>query len=308
MFGVHQPVLVRQACYKTERQRPCAAFQPAWKAAGIALHCDFIQYLAMSSALRSFDPHTLPIGVREAVWLGDDVGRDDGETVPTGYAELDAALPGNGWPTRALSEVLSAQAPLCEWRLLEGAVPAMVAGGGQIFLVAPPQPPHAGGLQQLGLPPDRLVWIQAKTPAERLWCTEQLVKSNPMGAVLAWLPQARAEQIRRLQVHAQSCHSPVFLFRPLAAEREPSPAPLRIQAGLGGGWTLDVRVLKRRGTPFTDVLHLAAIPESLGRVLPPRLRRLGKGDVAPLRNQEASHAWDLGRTESPRESRALHGH
>lgn len=262
----------------------------------------------MSAVLRPLDPHALPPGVRESVWLGGEMGRQEGETVATGFAELDAALPGQGWPTRALTEVLSAQAPLCEWRLLAGAVPELVAGGGQILLVAPPQPPHAGGLQQLGLPPDRLVWIQAQTPAERLWCTEQLVKANPRGAVLAWLPQARAEQIRRLQVHAQSCQSPVFLFRPLAAEREASPAPLRIQAGLGAGWHIDVRVLKRRGTPFTDTLHLVAIPEPLDRVLPPRLRRLGADDVAPLRNQEASHAWDLGRTESPQEHRVLHGH
>lgn len=262
----------------------------------------------MSALLHSFDPHALPPGVREAVWLGGEMGRQEGETVATGFSELDAVLPGSGWPTRALTEVLSAQAPLCEWRLLGGSLPSLVAGGGQILLVAPPQPPHAGGLQQLGLPPERLVWIQAKTPAERLWATEQLVKSNPKGAVLAWLPQARAEQIRRLQVHAQSCQSPVFLFRPLAAEREASPAPLRIKAALGTGWHIDVTVLKRRGTPFSGVLRLVAVPDRLDRVLPPRLRRMGIEIVAPLRSQEASHDWDLGRTESLQEPRLLHGH
>jgi protein ImuA len=46
---------------------------------------------------------------------------------------------------------------------------------------------------------------------ERLWATEQILQAGPVGAVLAWLPQARPEQIRRLQIHAQSCDAPVFL-------------------------------------------------------------------------------------------------
>lgn len=65
--------------------------------------------------------------------------------------------------------------------------------------------------------------------AERLWKTEQLVNSNACGALLSWLPQARPEQLRRLQVCAQACDDPVFLMRPEAArfEASPSPAPLR---------------------------------------------------------------------------------
>ncbi|MFN9472698.1 translesion DNA synthesis-associated protein ImuA [Acidovorax sp.] len=262
----------------------------------------------MAPALHSFDQLVLPQGVREAVWLGSELGHQDSETVATGFSALDAALPGRGWPTRSLTEVLAPQAPLCEWRLLGGSLQQLVADGGQILLVSPPQQPHAGGLVQLGVPADRLVWIQARTPAERLWATEQLVKSNPKGAVLAWLPQARAEQIRRLQVHAQSCQAPVFLFRPLSAEREASPAPLRIQVSLGVGWNIDVRVLKRRGTPYRDVLPLPAIPGRLDLVLPPRLRRLGTENVIPLRNQEATHDRDLGRTAPHQEPRVLHGH
>ncbi len=262
----------------------------------------------MSSALHSFDPHGLPAGVRDAVWHADEMGSMEGGCVLTGFPSLDAALPGGGWPTQSLTEILAPQAPLCEWRLLAGALPALVEDGGQILMVAPPQQPHAAGLAQRGIPPERLVWIQAKTPAERLWATEQLLKSNHRGAVLAWLPQARADQIRRRQVHAQSCESPVFLFRPIAAEREASPAPLRLQVSLGKGWDVNVRVLKRRGTPFTDMLSLQAIPGPLSKVLPPRLHRLGTEIVVPLHREEATRARDLGRTAPPQDQRILDRH
>lgn len=256
-----------------------------------------------------FDTWTLPISVRESVWLGEDLVQQGHPTVPTGFDLLDASLPGGGWPTRALTEVLTAQAPLCEWRLLGKCLPSLVEDGGKILLVSPPQQPHAGGLAQLGVPADRIVWIQAKTPAERLWVTEQLVKSNPRGAILSWLPQARADQIRRLQVHAQSCESPVFLFRPVTAQREASPAPLRTLVSLGSGWNIDVRILKRRGTPCPDVLELSAIPGQLSRVLPPRLRRLDIDFFIPLRREEAPIDRNLGRTATnPEQQRVLHRH
>jgi len=130
------------------------------------------------------------------------------------------------------------------------------------------------GLAQLGLPPDQLVWIEAKGPAERLWATEQLLKSEPSGAVIAWLPQARQEQIRRLQVHAHHCDSPVFLIRPEASLREASPAPLRVSVALGTNWNLDVSIRKRRGAASTEVMHLNAIPSNLNSIITPRLREM----------------------------------
>lgn len=65
---------------------------------------------------------------------------------------------------------------------------------------------------------------------------EQLIKSDPCGAVLVWLPQARPEQLRRLQVHAQSCDAPVFIVRPETALRDTSAASLRVSVALGAGW------------------------------------------------------------------------
>ena len=222
-----------------------------------------------------FDRWQLPAHVAQAVWRGTEVGAAAGRALPTGFEVLDAALPGGGWPTQGLSEVLLAQSALCEWRLLAPALPGFLAGrDSRIYLVAPPKPPNAMGLAQLGLAPQQLVWIDVKSPADSLWAAEQLIKSQAAGAVLVWLPQARPEQIRRLQVQALHCDAPVFVFRPEAALRDASPAPLRVSVALGKSWGIDLRIRKRRGASADEVLHLRALPANLQSIIPPRLHEL----------------------------------
>jgi protein ImuA len=211
-------------------------------------------------------------------------------TCPTGFAALDAALPGAGWPTQGLSEILQPPGARCEWRLLAPALaPLLADADARLFLVAPPLPPHAVGLAQLGLPAERLVWLPAaahagspaQAPQASLWAAEQLILATPPGAILAWLPQAGPAQIRRLQVHAQGCDAPVFVFRPEAALHEPSAAPLRVTCRLGPGWTLALRIPKRRGATCDEELRLAAIPLNWQAVLPPRLRELEDHGAGP---------------------------
>ena len=206
-----------------------------------------------------------------AVWRGSELGGTAAETLSSGFAALDAELPGAGWPTRSLTELLSAQPAVLEWRLLGPSLRTLSAGDGQIVVIGPPRHPHLPGLRHAGIDERRLVWIEAETPAERLWCTEQLVKSNACGALISWLPQARPEQIRRLQVCAQSCEGPVFLCRPAAAQHEPSAAPLRVLADLGPDWSLHVHVLKRRGPAHDGVVQLRSVPGGLDAILTPRL-------------------------------------
>ncbi|MEG1768661.1 MAG: translesion DNA synthesis-associated protein ImuA [Comamonas sp.] len=240
------------------------------------------------SSPAGFDRWQLPAHVAQAVWRGTEVGAAAGRALPTGFEVLDAALPGGGWPTQGLSEVLLAQAALCEWRLLAPALPGFLAGrDSRIYLVAPPKPPNAMGLAQLGLAPQQLVWIDVKAPADSLWAAEQLIKSEAAGAVLVWLPQARPEQIRRLQVQALHCDAPVFVFRPEAALRDASPAPLRVSVALGKSWGIDLRIRKRRGASADEVLHLRALPANLQSILPPRLHELQTPEV---QREEVFHA------------------
>lgn len=233
------------------------------------------QALAHPSRPRSrrSQPGALPPEIEQAIWRGCDLGRQPGSVVSSGFAALDAELPGHGWPCQALTEILTPQPSVLEWRLVGPALRSIVAAGGSVVVVGPPKHPHLPGLRHAGLDEKHLVWVQADAPAERLWCTEQLVRGNGCGALIAWLPQARPEQIRRLQVCAQTCDGPVFLFRPAAAQHEPSAAPLRVMAAFGLDWELQVHVLKRRGPLHDGTLRLDSIPGGLSAVLTPRLRQ-----------------------------------
>lgn len=215
-----------------------------------------------------------PAGFRlEGVWRGSEIGHRSAAVSPTGWTQLDRELPGGGWPSHSITELLAAQPAVVEWRLLGPALRQVAVRGGQIAVVAPPRQPYLPGLQQEGLDERSFVWIEAQTPAERLWTTEQLVKANACGAVVVWLPQARAEQIRRLQVCAQSCEGMVFLCRPEAARHESSAAPLRVHAGFALDWELRLQILKRRGPSLDEPIALPSMPGGLASIITPRLMR-----------------------------------
>ncbi len=253
-------------------------------------------------------PGELPPAVAAAIWRGDQLGSPVTQVLSSGYPALDAELPGGGWPARSLTELLQPQPTVLEWRLLAPAMRAVVAKGEDIVIIGPPKLPHLPGLRDEGLDERRLVWIQAATPAERLWVTEQLVKANSAGLVLSWLPQARQEQIRRLQVCAQACDSPVFLCRPAAAEHEASAAPLRVQVTLGVDWELRVHLLKRKGNVHDGVLRLPSVPRGLAPLITPRLlkpsallaaRRPRAIPGQPQDIRETSHALGSTASRSP---------
>jgi len=242
-------------------------------------------------------PLRLPRHVEAAVWRGSELGSPVTEVVSTGWAALDAELPGGGWPCRSVSEVLQPQPTLCEWRLLAPALRAIVARGQTVVVVGPPKIPHLPGLRHSGLEDHHFVLVQAETPSRRLWTTETLVKANACGALLAWLPQARPEELRRLQVCAAACEGPVILFRPEAAQFEPSAAPLRLQATFGLDWQLRVHILKRKGPVHEGEIHLPSIPGGLEAVMTPRLRHPSR--LIASRERERADALGSASTREP---------
>ncbi len=215
----------------------------------------------------------LPAAVAAALWRGDQLGAPVSAVWPSGFVALDAQLPGGGWPGHGLTEILTPHSGTLEWRLLGPALRQVCAAGQPVVVIGPPLSPHLPGLRFEGIDERQLVWVQADTAAERLWSAEQLIKAQACGALIAWLPQARAEQIRRLQVLATGFESPVFVCRPTRALRESSAAPLRVQACVGVDWELHLRIAKRKGPPLDETLHLPSVPGGLAAILPPRLRQ-----------------------------------
>jgi len=165
--------------------------------------------------------------------------------IPTGFHELDRALPGGGWPLGALTEILVDGYGIGELGLL---MPALVALTKEdpakpkkwVAWVAPPFVPYAPALQQHGVNIDRLLMIHPTSEGRdargraiasgksRLWAIEQAIRSGSSAGVLAWVAAADDVILRRLQLAAEEQGCWVVLFRPASARLLRSPAALRI--------------------------------------------------------------------------------
>jgi len=193
-----------------------------------------------------------------ALWRAHQLGRGRVEVHASGFAALDAELPGGGWPQRALTELLLAGAGWGEMRLLAPALVRVNAAGRGLLLIGPPAQPNAEALAQLGFDLRRCVVIDGP---DLLWPLEQALRSGQVGAVVAWAPASlRGEALRRLQLAAQSHEGPAFLFRDPATARQPSPAPLRLGLAGAGPDALRVRLLKRRGPVLESPVQIALPP------------------------------------------------
>ena len=196
---------------------------------------------------------------RGDVWCGDTLASLAEASIPSGHPELDAELPGGGWPRGNLTEILVDRSGFGEMSLLLPALARLSAGGGWLALVAPPWLPHAPAWAAAGVALERLVIVRAGRQVA--WSVEQLLASGGFAGVLAWPPAGLdARALRRLQVAAAG--RPVFacLWRSTAAGASPSPAPLRLilqAAPAAGESTLSVSIIKRRGRPAARPLLLS---------------------------------------------------
>ena len=138
------------------------------------------------------------------------------DAVPTGWAALDAALPGGGWPASALSEVLLPADGVGELRLVWPALARLARGDGVIAVVAPPYRPYAPAWEAAGIRAEALQVIEA-SPRDALWASEQCLRSGACRAVLCWPQKADDRALRRLQVAAETGRTPGFAFRPMQA-------------------------------------------------------------------------------------------
>jgi protein ImuA len=155
--------------------------------------------------------------------------RDLKPALPSGFAELDANLPGGGWPCGAIAELMSDAIGIGELGLLMPALTALALAGRYIAWIAPPYLPYAPALAQRGLPLECMLLIQTQTLQQSLWATEQALRCPAIGAVLCWPAYIVDKNVRRLQLAAEAAGTVGFLYRPPAAAHESSPAALRLR-------------------------------------------------------------------------------
>src|SRR5258706_6490738 len=210
-------------------------------------------------------PVAAPETLHPALWLGHQLGRHTDRTLASGFPQLDAQLPGGGWPRRVLTELLLPHPGIGEIRLLCATLAAIQQAGRLVMLFDPPHHLSAWALGQLGIDVAQLLVVNTRCKvvagSDSLWALEQALKSGHVGAVVGWLPpRLRAERLRRLQLAAQAHDGPAFVLREMAAQQRPTAAPLRLALRPGGADSLSLHLLKRRGPPLPTPLHIGLPP------------------------------------------------
>ena len=278
-----------------------------------------------------------PEDLHPALWRAHQLGRSGttaaGVAAASGHAELDAQLPGGGWPARLLTELLLPHAGVGELRLLAPALAALQQRQRSLMWFDPPAAPCAWALAALGIDLKQLVIVRsrpvvlgcslgrssgrslghspgpagrAKPPAaDILWALEHALKSGHLGAAVAWLPaRLPADALRRLQLAAQAHDGPVFLLRDAQERSRPSAAPLRLLLASAGPDRLRVHLLKRRGPPPTGpvVLSLAPVLSALALARAQWLAGPAAGSPAgaePASPSQLQAAWPSTDSRSP---------
>ena len=193
------------------------------------------------------------------VWRAGELSRAELPGVPTGFAPLDAQLPGGGWPAGTLTELLPEHAGIGEVRALGPALARLSRQGRWLAWIAPPYLPYAPALEAAGIDLARVMIVRVRSSRQALWAIEQALQSGACGAVLGWPEKATFAQLRRLQISAEGSPALAFIFRAPLAAREASPAALRLHLQSIKG-ELAVKILKRRGGPLARPILLTPAP------------------------------------------------
>ncbi|EYD78075.1 hypothetical protein Rumeso_00337 [Rubellimicrobium mesophilum DSM 19309] len=126
--------------------------------------------------------------------------------LPFGVEALDARLPGGGLDRAALHEVAGGGADV-----VHGTAAALFAAGilarvgGQVLWCLTRPDLFAPALQQAGLDPDRVIYVEAGDDAGVLACAEEGLRHGALGGVVAEVAKLPMTASRRLQLAAEEC-------------------------------------------------------------------------------------------------------
>jgi len=167
--------------------------------------------------------------------------------IPTGFNELDTHLPANGWPMGALTEILCDHQGMGELSLIMPALARLSHEGRWLAWIAPPHIPYAPALAAQGVDLSKVLVVHPRAETDMLWTIEQALRAGTCGAVLVWPRLISTNNLRRLQLAAETGKSWGILFRSTWAATQSSPAALRLRLDPTQSGGMSVRVLKRRG-------------------------------------------------------------
>jgi len=164
----------------------------------------------------------------------------------TGFAALNALLPGHGWPLSSLIELLPKTEGIGEMRLVTPALKQLCQEARDIVFVRPPHLPYPPALAKAGLPLNRIVWIDTDSDEDARWVAEQTLRQGMAGAVLLWSDCVKDIALRRLQLAAREGEALAFLYRSPLTSIAASPAAVRMELS-AAPMGLHVELLKAQG-------------------------------------------------------------
>lgn len=203
------------------------------------------------------------------IWRGSDWQLTARPGLPSGFGELDALLPGHGWPRGSVIELQHDSHGQGEVRLLWPALAQLTAQSREVALVNPPWLPYAPAWRAAGVDLHQLLWLRSNGDEQRLWAFEQCLRSGACGGALLWLerePDRRSW--RRLQLAAEEGDCTGWVLLRSAQVRQTSPVTLRLRLFQQRGAQL--QILKRRGPPLLQALPLSQLDIAVGQFADPR--------------------------------------
>lgn len=174
----------------------------------------------------------------------------------TGYAQLDTALPGGGFPIGAVTEVMPQVDGIGELRVVMPALASIMRTERYVAFIEPPFLLYPPALVQQGLLLERLVIVHNQSLSMSLWASEQLLRCSAFGAVLLWTKSIHDKELRRLQLAAEAGSNLAILYRPVSAANTSSPAALRLRLSADDAGLL-IEIKKCRGGHAGQIVRCA---------------------------------------------------
>ncbi|WP_446811809.1 translesion DNA synthesis-associated protein ImuA [Methylomonas sp. 2BW1-5-20] len=179
------------------------------------------------------------------IWRGLHSEQQNWRTIASGFTELDALLPGGGWPLGGVLEVLSPCLGIGELSLLLPAMAGMTQAKRWIAWIAPPQQVYAPALAQAGIDLAYVLVVDCRQAEDIPWSLEKLLRSGRCGMTLAWPRRLSDHQIRRLQLAAEAGSALTVLFPKQRSGSGYTALRLEVRPAETG---LALHILKARGS------------------------------------------------------------
>lgn len=195
--------------------------------------------------------------------------------LPFGVDVLDTRLAGGGLSRTGLHEIAAGTASLADdaaaTLFLAGVAARLCGAGGTVIWAVTRFDLYSPGLEQVGLSPDRTLFIEAGEDKDVLAVMEDALRHGSQAAVVGEVRRADMTATRRLQLAAAEKATPAFLFR---RRRRSGACPLTVAsaattrwrigcapseplgiAGVGRPrWTVEL-VRQRNGAPFSLIME-----------------------------------------------------